>query len=175
MIRMRQCLVALATALSVACSASPPATTPAQLPDGPTAGRLRTLDGKYVNLAALRGQAVLITIIQTWSDPALVEVPLLNQVANRYGDRLTVLCIALDELTEMVRIFVETFKPAYEVVRADDVRAFTGPDGPFGPITRIPTSVLLDADGRVAARMDGTWRPQVLRDAIRELIGSSGP
>lgn len=133
--------------------------------------KLRTLDGRYVSLAAFRGDAALITIIQTWSDYALVEVPLLNQVAERYGDRLTVLCIALDEQPEMVRIFVDTFKPSYTVVQVDNIERFTGPSGPFGPITMIPTSVLLDEDGRVAARNDGTWRPDQLRDAIRGLVG----
>ena len=163
--------IAVGLMLAAGCAGSTPEPVTAGLPELPTAGKLRTLEGRYVTLAALRGEAALITIIQTWSDYALVEVPLLNRVAERYGDRLTVLCIALDEQPEMVRIFVKTFKPSYEVVQVDDTARFTGSSGPFGPITMIPTSVLLDRDGRVAARMDGTWRPDVLRDAIERLVG----
>ena len=147
-------------------------TTPtARLPELPAAGRLRTLSGRYVNLAALRGQATLITIIQTWSDYALTEVPLMNKVAEDYGDRLNVLCVALDDQPEMVQIFIDTFKPDYEVLRVDSVERFTGESGPFGPITRVPTSVLLDAEGRVAARMDGTWQPAVLLEVVEKLVG----
>ena len=167
--------IAFMAALTVAgCGGATPAPETAELPVKPTAARFRTLDGKYFNLASLRGQAALLTIIQTWADYALVEVPLMNEVADRYGDRLTVLCIALDEQPEMVRIFVDTFQPAYEVVLVDDLVRFTGATGPFGPITRVPTSVLLDVDGRVAARMDGTWQPDILRDALEELVGPSG-
>ncbi|MEM7676203.1 MAG: TlpA disulfide reductase family protein [Myxococcota bacterium] len=160
--------------LSAACASGSATTTPAELPTAPAAAQLITLDGRVFSLDALRGEAALITIIQTWSDYALVEIPLLNQVAERYGDRVTVLCVALDEQPEMVRIFVDTFKPAYEVVRIGeaDRRRFTSEQGPFGPITMVPTSVLLDADGQVAARMDGTWRPDVLRDALQALVGS---
>ncbi len=169
-------VVLLFAAFGAGCSGSSAAVEgSASLPELPTAGKLRTLDGRYVSLAAFRGEAALITVIQTWSDYALVEVPLFNEVAQRYGDRVTVLCIALDEKPEMVRIFVDTFQPAYEVLRVDDPARFTGPSGPFGPITRVPTSVLLDRDGRVAARMDGTWRPDILRDALRQLVGPPRP
>ena len=162
-------------ALMFACAGASTPAPEAELPVSPVQVRLRTLNDKYVDLADLRGQALLISVIQTWADPALVEVPLLNQVADRYGDRLTILCVALDEKPEMVRIFVDTFKPEYEVVRVDDPERFTGESGPFGPIAMIPTSILLDASGRVAARMDGTWRPQVLRDALRRLLGPPSP
>ncbi|MEL7370757.1 MAG: TlpA disulfide reductase family protein [Myxococcota bacterium] len=165
--------IALALLGAMGCASTPSTPESAQLPIGPAAVQLITMDGKSFSLSALRGEAALITVIQTWADYAMVEIPLLNQVAERYGDRVTVLCIALDEQPEMVRIFIDTFKPAYEVVRigAADRQRFTTERGPFGPITLIPTSVLLDADGQVAARMDGTWRPDVLRDALQALVG----
>ena len=163
-------LVCITVALGAGCASPAPAAS-ATLPDQPAVGRLRKLDGKYLSLAALRGEAALITIIQTWSDYALVEIPLFNKVADQYGDRLTVLCIALDDQPQMVQIFVDTFKPEYEVVQVDDSARFTADSGPFGPITVIPTSVLLDAEGRIAARMDGTWRPDILRDAIEGVVG----
>ncbi len=168
----RNAALCVMTAVLGACASSTPGPGSAQLPEGPTVGTLRKLDGTYFTLDALRGSATLITFIQTWSDHALVEVSLLDEVAERYGDRLTVLCVALDEQPEMVQIFMDTFHPSYEVVQAADATALTGPNGPFGPITMIPTSVLLDVDGRVAARMDGMWRPPVLRKAVERLVGS---
>ena len=157
--------------LGFGCAGSSSSSESVELPAFPTAARFRKLDGKYVNLSAFRGDAALVTVIQTWSDYALREVPMFNQLAERYGDRLTILCVALDERPDMVQIFIDTFKPAYEVLLVDNLQRFTGPGGPFGPITRIPTSVLLDQEGRVVARMDGTWRPEVLRRAIEQLVG----
>ncbi len=140
------------------------------LPQGRVAARLLTLDGKGRTLAASRGKVVLVTVITTWSGPALVEVPLLNELQRDYGPDLEVLCVALDEDPAMIKIFGQSFNIEYTLLQAHDPALFTGPDGPLGPINIVPTSVLLDRQGRIAARMDGLWAPNVLREAVRSLV-----
>jgi hypothetical protein len=51
-----------------------------------------------------------------------------------------------------------------------DPARFTGPEGPFGPIAVLPTSVLLDREGRILARMDGLWPPGLLRRSVEAAI-----
>jgi thiol-disulfide isomerase/thioredoxin len=157
---------ALALALfSVACASQPPPV----LPEGRVALRLEDVDGEEVRLGALRGKVVLVTIVTTWSDYALLEVPRFKALAEKHAGDLAIVCIALDEDPRMIRIFRDTFEIPYPVTTVSDKERFTSELGPFGPITIIPTSILLDRDGNVAARMDGMWPVKVLEAAVQKV------
>ncbi len=140
------------------------------LPKGQIAFRARTLDGQTVSLGSLRGKVVLVTVMATWSDPALIEVTMFKRLVERYPERLEILCLALDDDPKMVQIFQETFSIPYRVATVDDPARFTSERGPFGPITVMPTSVLLNQEGKIAARMDGLWEPAVLQRALKTLL-----
>lgn len=141
-----------------------------RVPQGPVALRLTDLDGEIFTLGGLRGRPVLVTVITTWSDPALMEVPRIKAVVDRQPD-LAVVAIALDDDPRMVSIFEETFEIPYRLAFVDDRAAFTSADGPFGEITVIPTSILLDETGEIVARMDGMWPPEVLERAVQKVAG----
>lgn len=157
----------LSFCLALGACASTPGT--GLLPQGPTALRYQSLDGSYQSLAALRGKVVLVNVITTWSDPALLQVPKLRDIYNDNLGHLEVLCLVLDEDPRMAQIFSESFAPPYRVGTVPNQARFMGKSGPFGPITVIPTSILLDQKGRIAARMDGLWAPGVLEEAIERL------
>jgi hypothetical protein len=144
-----------------------------KLPEGRVALRLETLEGEPLTLGALRGTPVLVTIVTTWSDFALLEVPRYKKLSETYGSQLAIICVALDDDERMVRIFRDTFQIPYPVTTVDDRQKFTSEDGPFGPISIIPTSILLDREGNVAARMDGMWPLQVLEEAVQKVAGGS--
>lgn len=149
----------------LACAGAPPAA----LPERPVAHRFDALDGATFNLGSLRGAPVLVHVMTTWSSPALLEVPLLDEL-HRTG-RFEVLAVALDRESEVVSIFVETFGVSYPVVLPRDPADFVSDDGPFGPIGVTPTSVVLDPRGRIVARNDGTWDPAEL-NRIVEVYGA---
>jgi hypothetical protein len=157
-----------ASALAIACAASPPTGPP--LPEGRVIYRFESLEGPPLSMTTLRGRPVLLTVISTWADPAMVEVPVYKRLHERYGERLTVVCVVLDDNPGMARIFRDTFAIPYQVVTVADPPGFTGPGGPLGPIGSIPTSVLIDAEGRIVARMDGMWDPDLLDRAISTLL-----
>ncbi len=133
--------------------------------------RLVGADGAPLNVAALRGKVVIVSIFGTWSDPALVELRLFETMRERWAEDVEVVCAIVEEDQQMVRIFTQTFAFPFHAGRVEDPRWFTSEQGPFGPITVSPTSVLLDRDGRIAARMDGMWPPEVLTEALEELVG----
>jgi thiol-disulfide isomerase/thioredoxin len=143
------------------------------LPEGRVALRLESLEGEPITLGGLRGKVVLVTIVTTWSDFALLEVPRFKKLAEAHGRDLAIVCIALDEDERMVRIFRDTFQIPYLVTTASDPKALTSAAGPFGEITIIPTSILLDREGKVVARMDGMWPPHVLEDAVQKVAAGS--
>jgi hypothetical protein len=142
-----------------------------KLPEGHVALHLETLDGETINIGSLRGRAVLVTIMTTWSDFALIEVPRFKALAAKHAGELAIVCIALDPDPKMIRIFRDTFEIPYPVTTVSDPRTFTSELGPFGKITIMPTSVLLDRDGDIVTRMDGTWPANVLEEAVQKVAG----
>lgn len=114
---------------------------------------------------------MLLTVINTWADPALYEVPFLSRLAVIHErDGLVILCVVLDEHVEAVEAFRDQFQPTYPLLRVADRAHFTSVDGPFGAIRMVPTSFLITRSGQIAARMEGTWSPSVLVQAIDRLL-----
>jgi thiol-disulfide isomerase/thioredoxin len=157
----------LAWALVLAAGCAHP---PSSLPTGRVGGLFLTLDGETRTLASTRGKVVLLTVITTWSGPALVEAAFLKELQRDYAPDFQVICVALDEDPDMLRIFEDSFGLNYPLVRPHNPARFTGDQGPLGKITMVPTSALINRDGQIEARMDGLWDPNVLRDAVRLLV-----
>jgi thiol-disulfide isomerase/thioredoxin len=133
------------------------------------AWRYRTADGDYGSLAAWRGRPLLVHVLATWSAPALLEVPMLRELHD--SDQIRVLGVVVDREPGTAQIFAESFELGYPVVRPADLERFMGEAGPFGPISILPTSFLLDAQGRMLARNEGTWQPATLRRLIQKIEG----
>jgi peroxiredoxin len=165
----RSSLVVTAALLFAACAGTRSPDGP-PIPEGRVALRFERIDGRVMTLGELRGRVVLVTVITTWADVALTEVPELKRLSAKYPEsELAIVAIALDEKAEMARIFARTFEVPYIVAIVEDRGTFTSEQGPLGPIRIIPTSFLIDREGRIAARMEGTWPDGALDEAIREL------
>ena len=134
------------------------------------AGRVRGLDGTAINLGALQGKPALILVMTTWANPALIEVPHFASIARRFGDRIQVLAIVLDERPEPIVLFARTFDVPFPVYVPEDAAEFVGTRGPLGAVTLIPTSALVSASGEVSARVEGVWPPGALESAIEQLL-----
>ncbi|MEO1233184.1 MAG: hypothetical protein AAFZ18_30240 [Myxococcota bacterium] len=131
--------------------------------------RFRAYDGTTQSLAARRGKPVVVAVVATWAGPALVEVERLKALRSARDDDFELILIVLDEAVEMAAIFAETFGVPESVGRVEDVPRFVSERGPFGPIGVVPTSVLLDAEGRIAVRSDGPWPEGTLSRALDAL------
>jgi thiol-disulfide isomerase/thioredoxin len=146
------------------------ASSTADLPVARVSARLEKIDGTMMSLAELRGRVVLVTFMATWSDPALLEVPVLKQVHASYpADRLAIVSVVLED-RKLAEIFAKTFEIDWIVTTAEDPAAITSHHGPFGAITMMPTSFVLDRDGRVVARSDGLWGNEVLLKILEEQL-----
>ena len=169
--KIASCLaIAIAAHGALGCASSRPGPV---LPDRPVALRYRTLDGGLDSIGRLRGRVVLVTVVATWAATALLEVPLLKQTHNRYAkDGLEIVALAIDETPLAVQVFADKFEIPYAVGLSEDDRALMGPHGPFGEITRLPTSVLLDRDGLIVVRSDGMWDPAALDAAVQRLLAT---
>lgn len=141
------------------------------VPTRAIAFRARDLDGRVVTFGALRGRVVLVTLFYTWAEPALYEVPRLVRLAEVHRDApLSIVGIVLDETSETARIFRDSFEIPYHLWQVEDPKRFIEAEGPFGPVELAPTSFLVDREGKIVARMIGTWPPEILERAVQELL-----
>src|SRR5690349_14358268 len=96
-------LLGVSKCVTPASGSSPPLSTV------PVALRLDTLEDRTLTVGGLRGSLVVITVIYTWADLALVEVPRFKALYAKYDPKdLVIVTIALDENLEMLRIFQRT-------------------------------------------------------------------
>lgn len=144
---------------------------PARAPDL----QLTTLSGDTLRLADLGGSVILVNFWATWCAPCRVEMPMLQDVWEDYRDRgFTVLGLYTD--TGPIIDLASWFRGAgitYPLARATPA-AIRG----FGQGTVLPTSFLIDQDGRVVERVQGIYPESALRSVLDRLLGpatATGP
>jgi thiol-disulfide isomerase/thioredoxin len=127
------------------------------------------LTGKSISSADLKGKVVLVNFWATWCAPCQAEIPDLIALQAKYPDHLVVLGISEDELPpEAVKRFAEEKKINYPV-------AMTTPElgKQFPGIVALPTTFLLDRDGRIAQKRVGLVNAVQTEGAARALAGLS--
>lgn len=131
-----------------------------------------TLDGDEVSLAGLRGQVVLVNFWATWCPPCRMEMPGFERVWNsRREGGLVVLGLSKERGDEPgVRAFLAERGITYPV-------AVTGPEAAeaFGGVRALPTSILIDRQGRVRHRVEGFFAEPALRRAVDRLLDEPAP
>ena len=122
-----------------------------------------------------RGKVVLVSIFATWAEPALLEVPLFKRLQEKFGaERFVIIQIAIDEEPEAVLVYSETFQVAHLVGSPLDLARFTGENGPLGAVKILPSSILVDPEGKVVRRVEGTWDPKLLEETLVSLLAADG-
>lgn len=126
-----------------------------------------TLDGATLASADLRGKVVLVNFWATWCLPCRAEMPLLEAMWKRHASEGFVLVgFSTDRGgVNAVRRFVEARRLTYPMaIVGQDVEAA------FGGVRGIPTSFLLDQQGRIRHRVIGPLAPASLEPAVRRLL-----
>src|SRR5713101_4410722 len=131
--------------------------------------KLTSLDGKPVTLADSHGKVILLNFWATWCGPCRAEIPDLVELQNKYKDRLQILGLVVDDGDQdAIKEFVEKFGINYPVALAtNDIRM------QYGGIAALPTSFVLDAEGRIVQKHEGLRDPILYETEIRSLLGLS--
>ena len=135
--------------------------------------RVTTLDGSPVTPASLRGKVVLLNFWATWCPPCRVEMPGFQDVYDEHrADGFVVLGVSTDRAgRDPVREFLQENGITYPVAMANGeiVNA-------YGGARVLPTSFLIDREGRIRHEVRGYFTEVALRQAVRRLLdeGAAG-
>jgi cytochrome c biogenesis protein CcmG, thiol:disulfide interchange protein DsbE len=126
-----------------------------------------TLDGERISLEALRGQVVLVNFWATWCLPCRVEMPAFERVyREKRDDGFAIVALSTDRTgVATVERFLADRTISFPVAMAS---ARVTRD--FGGIRGIPTSFLIDRDGRIRHTVTGIFAEPALRMAVNRLL-----
>ena len=163
------CALALSAMLVLGCSSTRAASVK------PTKDRkpapdfvLKDSMGKTVKLSDYKGKVVLLNFWATWCGPCKIEIPWFVEFEQKHKDQgFAVLGVSMDEEgLEVVGPYLQETKVNYRVLLGTDSVAQL-----YGGVDSLPTTFLLDRDGRVAAVHVGLVSKSSYQNDINQLLG----
>ncbi len=110
--------------------------------------------GKTVSLSSFKGKTILLNLWATWCGPCREEMPALNRLQKELGsDKFEVVALSLD------RGGYQASRKFLDDLQADDVKLYADPTAKQGMALRLigmPTTILIDKDGREVGRLAGS-------------------
>jgi thiol-disulfide isomerase/thioredoxin len=125
--------------------------------------------GQPIATSQLRGKVVLINFWATWCPPCREEIPSLIELQKKYKDQLQIVGIAQDSgSAEDVRRFMAAHGMNYPTVLStpEIEKRFPG-------VYALPTTFMLDHDGRIAEKHVGLLNPGVTALETEALAGTN--
>jgi thiol-disulfide isomerase/thioredoxin len=129
--------------------------------------------GQTVELSQLRGKTVLVNLWATWCEPCLREMPSLERLQSRLGDRIAVLAVSED------RGGNKTVEPFIGKLGLKSVKIYIDPKSEVGQAfgaRGLPTSFLIDREGKVRGRVEGAaeWDSPKILGVLELLLSGDG-
>ncbi len=131
---------------------------------------LKDATGATVKLADYRGKVVLLNFWATWCGPCKVEIPWFMDFEKTYKDRdFAVLGVSMDDDGwQSVKPYVRDRKINYRMVIGTDELAQL-----YGGVDSLPTTFIIDRDGRIAAHHIGLVGKSDYENEILSLLDAS--
>ena len=123
--------------------------------------------GKPVNMDNWAGKVVLVNFWATWCPPCREEIPELLELRKEFNDRLEIVGISEDDdPPASVLKFARQKGMTYPIVMATQEMIDA-----YGGVPALPTSFLIDTQGRVVQKHSGLYPIRAYELEIRSLLG----
>jgi cytochrome c biogenesis protein CcmG/thiol:disulfide interchange protein DsbE len=124
-----------------------------------------------VKLSDYRGKVVLLNFWATWCAPCKIEIPWFVEFEQKYKDQgFAVLGVSMDEEGwGVVRPYIERAKMNYRILLGTDPVAQL-----YGGVDSLPTSFMLDREGRIASVHIGLVSKGNYQNDINQLLRTPG-
>jgi thiol-disulfide isomerase/thioredoxin len=128
---------------------------------------LATTDGKTLKLSSYRGKVVIVDFWATWCPPCLKGIPDLIELKKKYGKKgFEVIGVSVDtESKDKVVPFIKEKGINYPVVYGD-MNVYQQ----YGGIRSIPTTVVIDKNGKIIASYEGLMPIDTYETYIKKLL-----
>jgi cytochrome c-type biogenesis protein len=130
---------------------------------------LSKLEGQPLRLSELRGRVVMLNFWATWCGPCRAEIPELNAMEREMKEQgLTIIGVSWDDTVEGVQEFRQEIPLDYTILMGgEEVQSL------FGGIPSLPTTYIIDRDGRIRQKIIGARGRTVFEAAIKPLLDES--
>lgn len=127
-------------------------------------------DGTSKKISDFKGKPLLVNLWATWCGPCVLEMPMLDELAGRYPDKLKVIVVSQD------MDGAETVEPWFAEKDFANLEPWLDPNNDLGfsyATGMLPTTVLYDADGKEVWRMIGghDWSGPRTEAMLADTIG----
>lgn len=126
-------------------------------------------NGDTIDLEDFRGDVVVINTWYAACPPCRAEAEDLNSIAEDYADEITVIGVNTRDNQATAEAFERSFGTPYESVEGRNGSFIADLEGAV-PLQAVPTTLILDAEGRPAARYIGQIDPQIVRGMIDDAL-----
>jgi thiol-disulfide isomerase/thioredoxin len=125
------------------------------------------LDGRKTSSAEWRGKVVLVNFWATWCGPCRIEIPDLIALQEKYRDQLVILGISEDEGdVQLVKKYAADHHINYMLTMATPELRQRFPE-----VMALPTTFVLDRDGKLVQKTVGLLDAHVTEAGTRLLAG----
>jgi thiol-disulfide isomerase/thioredoxin len=142
-----------------------PTAAPTEAPFYAPDFRLNSLDGTVYQLSDLRGRWVVINFWATWCAPCVEEMPVLQQVADRYGENLLVLGINMRETAAEISTFVDALGLQFPILMTPDDATLIAYS-----VVGLPQTVIVNPAGIIVDRRFGPLETERFTEQINTVI-----
>jgi len=125
----------------------------------------KTIDGKIYKWEDIKGKVLVVDFWASWCQPCRKSLPELDEIYRKYDGKVLVIGFSKDENEETVKRFLTEIPVSYPVAMSN-----RKVEEMFGGILGLPTSFLVDKNGRIVRRFLGYVSSDILEENVRRLL-----
>ncbi|GAA0961702.1 TlpA disulfide reductase family protein [Actinocorallia libanotica] len=166
-------LAAVALTLTAGCSgggtaAKPGEPVPVDDRQSPAAVKGETLEGEQLDLASYDGKVVVVNFWASWCGPCRAEAPALEATYQENKDEVAFLGVDIKDTRDGAKAFVRKYGNSYPSL-FDPEGKITQSFSSVNP-GALPTTLILDREGRVAVQFPGMVSKARLDPALAKIV-----